>query len=61
MNTFDLEFSWHAPRNASISVGVSNLLDTAPRADEPGAESRLEDPMENIYGRIPYVRYKQDL
>jgi hypothetical protein len=29
MNTFDLEFSWHAPRNASISVGVSNLLDAA--------------------------------
>ncbi len=61
LNTFDLEFSWHAPRNASISIGVSNLLDTAPRADEPGADARLEDPMENIYGRIPYVRYKQDL
>jgi hypothetical protein len=60
-NTFDLEFSWHAPRNASISIGVSNVLDTAPRADEPGADARLEDPMENIYGRIPYVRYKQDL
>ncbi len=60
-NTFDLEFSWQAPRNTSISIGVSNLLDTAPRADEPGAEARLEDPMENIYGRIPYVRYKQDL
>ncbi len=61
LNTFDLELSWHAPRNASISIGVSNLLDTAPRADEPGAEARLDDPMENIYGRIPYVRYKQDL
>jgi len=60
-NTFDLEFSWQAPRNTSISIGVSNLLDTAPRADEPGAEARLEDPMESIYGRIPYVRYKQDL
>jgi hypothetical protein len=61
LNTFDLEFSWHAPRNASISIGVSNVLDTAPRADEPGADARLEDPMESVYGRIPYVRYKQDL
>ncbi len=60
-NTFDLEFSWHAPRNASLSIGVSNILDTAPRADEPGADARLDDPMESIYGRIPYVRYKQDL
>lgn len=60
-NTFDLEFSWQAPRNASISIGVSNVLDNALRADEPSTDPRLEDPMESIYGRIPYVRYKQDL
>ena len=61
MNTFDLEFSWHAPRNALISIGVSNVLDSAPRTEESTSEARLDDPMENIFGRIPYVRYKQDL
>ncbi|QKK01510.1 MAG: hypothetical protein HND55_01895 [Pseudomonadota bacterium] len=60
-NSFDLEFSWHAPRNGSLSIGVSNIMDAAPRADEPAAASGLEDPLENVYGRIPYVRYKQDL
>ncbi|QOC22412.1 hypothetical protein IC757_15595 [Wenzhouxiangella sp. AB-CW3] len=61
LHTFDLELSWQALRNASISVGVSNVLDTMPRADEPGAESRLDESSDNIYGRIPYVRYKHDL
>ncbi|NBD96234.1 MAG: hypothetical protein GVY11_07160 [Gammaproteobacteria bacterium] len=61
LNSFDLEFSWHAPRNASFSIGVSNVMDAAPRADEANIDANLEDPLESVYGRIPYVRYKQDL
>lgn len=62
LNSFDLEFSWRAIRNASITIGVSNVLDAAPRSgDEATLEPGLEDPMEHIYGRIPYVRYKHDL
>jgi hypothetical protein len=58
LNSFDLEFSWR-PRNASLSVGISNVLDSGPRLDEP--DSGMEDPLENVFGRIPYVRYKHDL
>ncbi len=64
LNSFDLELSWRAVRNASISIGVSNVLDAAPRAAEDGVaplEAGAEDPMEHIFGRIPYVRYKHDL
>jgi hypothetical protein len=57
-NSFDLEFSWR-PRNASLSIGISNVLDASPRLDEPDAA--LDDPMEQVFGRIPYVRYKHDL
>jgi hypothetical protein len=57
-NSFDLEFSWR-PRNAALSIGISNVLDSAPRLDEPDAS--LDDPMEQVFGRIPYVRYKHDL
>jgi len=58
-NSFDLEFSWN-PRNASISIGVSNVLDAQPRpsALESAAGEDTADP---IFGRIPYVRYKHDL
>ncbi len=57
-NSFDLEFSWR-PRNASISIGISNLLDTAPRSED--GDATLEDPLDQVFGRIPYVRYKHDL
>lgn len=57
-NSFDLEFSWR-PNNASISIGISNVLDASPRPDE--SEAGLEDPLEQVFGRIPYVRYKHDL
>jgi len=58
--TFDVHFSWRAPWNASLSVGASNLLG-ASKDDSPVADGNLVDPLESIYGRIPYVRYKQDL
>lgn len=62
LSSFDLEFSWHAPRNASISIGVSNVMDAAPRSDaSTSLDATLDEPLESVYGRIPYVRYKQDL
>ncbi|MEM1081164.1 MAG: hypothetical protein AAGH65_06240 [Pseudomonadota bacterium] len=59
-NSFDIEFSWRAPINTSISVGVSNLLDSRPDASTL-AEGAMEDSMDTIYGRIPYVRFQHDL
>lgn len=62
LTSFDLEFSWRAVRNTSISVGVSNILDAGPRAaDDVVLEPGMEDPLESIFGRIPYVRFKHDL
>ena len=57
--TFDVYFSWRAPWNASVSVGASNLMNAGKPAK--AADGQLADPFESIYGRIPYVRYKQDL
>jgi hypothetical protein len=58
--TFDVHFTWRAPWNAKLSVGTSNLLNSG--AEDSGkTESGLQDPFESVYGRIPYVRYQQDL
>jgi hypothetical protein len=60
MTTFDVYFTWRAPWNASLSVGASNVLNSG--ADDAGAnENKITDPFESVYGRIPYVRYQQDL
>jgi hypothetical protein len=58
--TFDVHFTWRTPWNANLSVGASNVLNGG--ADTTGnTENQPVDPFESIYGRIPYVRYKQDL
>jgi hypothetical protein len=58
-SSFDIEVSWRAPMQSSISVGISNVLDQVPvgSASDPG----MEETVDGIYGRIPYVRYKHDL
>jgi iron complex outermembrane receptor protein len=58
--TFDVYFSWRAPWNASVSVGASNVMNAGKKEGNTG-DNQLVDPFESIYGRIPYVRYKQDL
>ena len=56
----DVHFTWRTPWNASLSVGATNLLHSG--TGEGGAsENKLTDPCESVYGRIPYVRYQQDL
>jgi hypothetical protein len=60
LTTFDVHFTWRTPWNANLSVGASNVMNAG--ADNAvSTESQPADPFESIYGRIPYVRYKQDL
>jgi len=58
--TFDVHFTWRAPWNANLSVGTSNILG-AGSGDKGKNDTGLQDPFEAVYGRIPYVRYQQDL
>jgi len=57
---FDVHFTWRAPWNANLSVGTNNLLN-AGNEDSGKTDIGLQDPFESVYGRIPYVRYQQDL
>lgn len=58
--TFDVHFTWRAPWNANLSVGTTNVLG-AGSGEKGKTETGLRDPFEAVYGRIPYVRYQQDL
>ena len=60
LTTFDVYFTWRTPWNANLSVGASNVLNAGSEISS-SAENQPVDPFESIYGRIPYVRYKQDL
>jgi hypothetical protein len=58
--TFDVQFTWRAPWNANLSVGTTNVLG-AGSGDKGKTDTGMHDPFEAVYGRIPYVRYQQDL
>jgi len=59
MSTFDVHFTWRAPWKANLSVGTSNILGAG--VDKGNSIDKSTDRFESIYGRIPYVRYQQDL
>lgn len=59
LTTFDVHFTWRTPWNGNLSVGASNVLNAG--SEDPVIIDQPVDPLESIYGRIPYVRYKQDL
>lgn len=61
MGTFDVHFTWRTPWNANLSVGAGNVLNAGVGADSGPAADKPADRFESIYGRIPYVRYQQDL
>lgn len=55
--TYDISFGWRTPWNANLSVGAKNVLDT-PAPDTHLLNNRNID---DLFGRVPYVRYQQDL
>lgn len=59
VTTFDVHFTWRAPWNANLSIGTTNVLNAG--NEDNNNDNRLQDPFESVYGRIPYVRYQQDL
>jgi hypothetical protein len=66
LTTFDVHFTWKTPWNANLSVGATNVLNGGSESfnsarDSSNIDVQAIDPLESIYGRIPYVRYKQDL
>jgi len=58
-STFDVHFTWRTPWNANLSIGASNVLGAG--VDGSNSSDKDVDRFESIYGRIPYVRYQQDL
>jgi hypothetical protein len=61
MTTFDVHFTWRTPWNANLSVGASNVLNAGTEESGTADSVLTTDPFESVYGRIPYVRYQQDL
>ncbi|MEM9532652.1 MAG: TonB-dependent receptor [Pseudomonadota bacterium] len=56
-SALDISFAWRTPWNASLSVGARNVLNNP----APSTNGLSDAELENFFGRVPYVRYRQDL
>ncbi len=57
--THDLQANWYTPWNGQLTVGVDNIADKDPVLDA-GELRDFNYSLYDQYGRIPYIRYKQN-
>lgn len=60
--THDLQVNWQAPWNGRLTLGVNNVADKDPIQDPFDPTGRGFDfTLYDGYGRVPYIRYTQEL
>ncbi|MFN8903120.1 MAG: hypothetical protein ACK5VV_13825 [Lysobacteraceae bacterium] len=57
--TFGLGLTWRTPWSGRLTVGAQNLMSTGENPLRP--RTKGQDGLERSEGRVPYVRYQQDL
>ena len=62
-NTFDLQFGWATPWQGKLVVGARNVTNEDPPFNPASAFGHpfYLNTFHDVYGRVPYVRYEQDL
>ena len=59
--TWDLQFAYATPWNGRVVAGARNLFDRDPPTDPALGNPFYSNALHDIYGRVPYIRYEQDL
>jgi iron complex outermembrane receptor protein len=60
-STVDLSFGYATPWNGQITVGARNIFDEDPPTSTNIGSPFYTNYLHDVYGRVPYVRYEQDL
>ncbi len=59
--TWDLQLNWATPWNGRLTIGARNLFDKDPPLSTQLPHPFYSNQLHDIYGRVPYIRYTQDL
>ena len=59
--TWDLQLNWATPWNGRLTVGARNLFDKDPPLNDQLGNPFYSNRLHDIFGRVPYIRYTQDL
>jgi iron complex outermembrane receptor protein len=61
MKTWDLSVSYATPWRGVVTLGARNLFDEDPPTTADGGAPYYSNYLHDVFGRVPYIRYEQDL
>ncbi|MEO1573730.1 MAG: TonB-dependent receptor [Pseudomonadota bacterium] len=59
--TWDLQLNYATPWNGRVVFGARNIFDRDPPLDSALGNPFYSNALHDVYGRVPYIRYEQDL
>ena len=59
--TWDMSATYATPWNGTVTVGARNIFDEDPPTSVGIGSPFYSNYLHDVYGRVPYVRYEQDL
>ncbi|CAN5231809.1 TonB-dependent receptor [soil metagenome] len=59
--TWDASIGWATPWNGKITVGARNVFDRDPPIDLQIGNPNYSPQLHDVFGRVPFIRYEQDL
>jgi iron complex outermembrane receptor protein len=61
MKTWDLSVSYATPWRGIVTLGARNLFDEDPPTTTDSGAPYYSNYLHDVFGRVPYIRYEQDL
>ncbi|MBA3563561.1 MAG: TonB-dependent receptor, partial [Gammaproteobacteria bacterium] len=59
--TVDASVGWATPWNGKVTLGARNLFDRDPPTDLQIGNPNYSEQLHDVFGRVPFIRYEQDL
>jgi iron complex outermembrane receptor protein len=61
LTTWDVQLGYATPWNGQVTIGARNVFDKDPPTSFNLGAPFYSNQLHDVYGRVPYFRYKQDL
>jgi iron complex outermembrane receptor protein len=61
LTTWDVQLGYATPWNGQVTIGARNIFDKDPPTSRDLGGSFYSNGLHDVYGRVPYFRYEQDL
>ena len=61
ITTWDVQVGYATPWNGVVTIGARSVFDEDPPTSSQVGNPFYTNELHDVYGRVPYFRYQQDL